>query len=135
MRSNRPKDTKPELMVRRGLHRMGLRFRVDYRLQPPMRTRGDIVFTRARVAVFIDGCFWHCCPQHGTKPKTNTAYWLPKLERNRVRDQDATDALRTSGWTVLRFWEHEATASIVDAVASAVLAADRGAPSTASKDR
>jgi DNA mismatch endonuclease (patch repair protein) len=120
MRGNRSRDTKPEIAVRRDLHRRGLRFRVDYRLQPPLRTRADIVFTRARVAVFIDGCFWHGCPLHATTPKTNTDYWTPKLERNRARDRETTAALRSHGWTVLRFWEHEESAIVADRVARAV---------------
>ncbi|PZF02828.1 very short patch repair endonuclease [Curtobacterium sp. MCLR17_040] len=120
MRGNRARNTAPELAIRRALHRRGARFRVDFRLQPPMRTRADVVFTRQRVAVFIDGCFWHGCPAHGTTPKTNTDYWGPKLARNRERDADTTVALQASGWTVLRFWEHEDPAAVVERVIAEV---------------
>lgn len=121
MRSNRRRDTAPELRVRRLLHAAGLRYRVDY---PPLggRRRADIVFTRRRVAVFIDGCFWHGCPEHATLPTTNSDYWLPKLHRNIERDR-ATDALLCdAGWMVLRYWEHEAPAEVAQAIADAVQA-------------
>lgn len=116
MRGNRARDTKPEVRIRQALHARGLRFRVDLRLQPPLRTRADIVFTRARVAVFVDGCFWHSCPIHGTAPRTNSAYWLPKLERNRQRDLETTRALQAAGWMVVRVWEHEEVAAVADLV-------------------
>lgn len=70
--------------------------------------RPDIVFTRKRVAIFVDGCFWHSCPEHGRQPTANTGYWSPKLARNRERDRQNTEALESAGWTVLRVWEHEA---------------------------
>jgi len=105
---NRRRDTKPELSLRRVLHARGLRFRVDYRIRAEeIVVRPDIVFTRPRVAVFVDGCFWHGCPQHGNIPTHNQLYWVPKLERNRVRDGVVTTALTRSGWTVIRAWEHE----------------------------
>lgn len=107
MQGNRRRDTKPELEVRRLLHAAGLRYRVDYRLAPPLRVRGDIVFTRAKLVVFIDGCFWHGCPEHRTIPKRNADYWGPKLARNIERDRETDAALEALGWTVLRFWEHE----------------------------
>lgn len=107
MRANRGRDTGPELAVRRALHARGLRYRVDHPVPFDRRRRADIVFTRAEVAVFIDGCFWHGCPEHGTTPRTNTAFWTAKIARNRERDQDTTDRLDALGWTVLRFWEHE----------------------------
>ena len=111
MQANRARDTSPELAVRRLLHAAGLRYRVDY---APLggRRRADIVFTRQRIAVYIDGCFWHGCPDHGTLPKTNTDYWLPKLQRNVERDGETDTLLTEAGWTALRFWEHE-TASTV----------------------
>ncbi len=119
MKANRARDTSPELAVRRLLHAIGLRYRVDY---PPLggRRRADIVFTRQRIAVFIDGCFWHGCPEHATLPKANADYWLPKLQRNIVRDRETDELLRDSGWTVLRFWEHEASADVARAIADAV---------------
>src|SRR4051794_30299819 len=80
MRRNRRRDTGPELAVRRLLHHMGLRYRVDHAIRTPHRiVRPDLVFTRVRLAVFVDGCFWHCCPEHGNAPRANTAYWAPKL--------------------------------------------------------
>jgi len=115
MLANRGRDTAPELAVRRLLHRSGLRFRVDF---APLggRRRADIVFTRRRVAVFIDGCFWHGCPEHATLPKSNTDYWLPKLRRNSERDREVDAVLGDAGWVVLRFWEHEAPDSVVAAI-------------------
>lgn len=116
MQANTRRDTKPELQVRRLLHAAGLRYRVDFRAIPEHRWRVDIAFTRRRIAVFIDGCFWHGCPIHATYPKTNSDYWLPKLERNRARDLDATSALKAAGWRVLRFWEHQAPGEIADTI-------------------
>ncbi|MEU5534164.1 very short patch repair endonuclease [Streptomyces sp. NPDC020362] len=103
------RDTKPERTIRTLLHAAGKRYRVDLRLQlGGARPRPDIVFTRARVAVFVDGCFWHCCPEHGRQPAVNGGYWGPKLERNVARDRAADEALISAGWTVIRVWEHEA---------------------------
>ncbi len=120
MRANRRRDTGPELAVRRLLHAQGLRYRVDHRLAPPLRTRADIAFTRCRVAVFIDGCFWHGCPEHATQPKRNAGYWGPKLARNIERDRETDAALRALGWTVIRFWEHEDPSGVADAIAAVV---------------
>lgn len=119
MLSNRRRDTGAELQVRRLLHAMGLRYRVDY---APLggRRRADIVFTRRRVAVFIDGCFWHGCPQHATLPRTNSDYWLPKLGRNIERDRETDALLRDAGWMVLRYWEHEPPADVAQAVANVI---------------
>lgn len=107
MRAIRRRDTKPEQALASALHRRGYRFRRDY----PMRVghvtiRPDIAFTRKRIAIFIDGCFWHGCPIHGHKPKANQWYWSPKLERNIARDQRNRDLLEEEGWRVLRLWEH-----------------------------
>lgn len=107
MLGNRRRDTSPEWQVRRLLHAAGLRYRVDVPLPFDRRRRADIMFPRARVAVFIDGCFWHGCPEHYRPPKSNTDYWVPKIEGNRARDQAVTEALQAAGWRVLRFWEHE----------------------------
>jgi DNA mismatch endonuclease (patch repair protein) len=117
MRRNRRRDSRAELALRRELHRRGLRFRVDF----PLRTshclvRPDVVFTRARLAVFVDGCFWHCCPEHGNVPRANIDYWRLKLARNVTRDQTVDAALTTAGWQVLRAWEHEDPSDIADRV-------------------
>lgn len=124
MRGNRRRDSSLELAVRRKLHASGFRYRVDYAPLPGLRSRADIVFTRSKVAVYLDGCFWHGCPTHGTIPVSNADYWVPKLARNRQRDQEATQSLRVAGWTVLRFWEHASIESVVAEIA-AVLLPDR----------
>lgn len=122
MKGNRRADTKPEIALRSALHARGLRFRKDFMLRTPDGTRckADVVFTRARVAVFIDGCFWHGCPEHGTTPQANTHYWGPKLQRNRDRDRRVTAALEADGWAVLRVWEHERVLDAVTAVQALV---------------
>lgn len=120
MQGNRSRDTKPELRLRSALHRRGLRYRVGYRPLPNMRMTADVVFTKSKVAVFIDGCFWHGCPQHYRQPGTNDEYWAPKLERNRARDARADAALVLAGWTVVRAWEHEDPAAVADRVEAAV---------------
>jgi DNA mismatch endonuclease (patch repair protein) len=101
------RDTLPERAIRSELHRRGLRFRVDRAPLPGLRSRADIVFGPARVAVYVDGCFWHSCPEHGTKPKANAEWWDQKLRRNRERDAETDRALREHGWEVVRIWEHE----------------------------
>lgn len=118
MLSNRRRDTKPELAVRRALHAAGFRYRVDLRPSLELRTRADIVFTRQKIAVFIDGCFWHGCPVHATRPKRNSDYWVPKLQRNAERDLETTTRLEALGWTVLRFWEHEEVGITVETIAT-----------------
>ena len=129
MRANRRTDTKPELALRHALHRLGYRYRKDYRLDlaSGRRVRPDIVFTARKVAVFVDGCFWHACPEHGSKPRANEWYWSPKLVKNVERDRMNDAALILAGWTVVRLWEHvpldEAIATVVTA-----LAASRGHP-------
>jgi DNA mismatch endonuclease, patch repair protein len=121
MKANRKRDTGPEMSIRRLLHARGLRYRVHHRLTAGLVTvRPDIVFLRRRVAVFIDGCFWHSCPQHGTRPKANTSYWEPKLARNRARDVLVNDALAAAGWRVLRIWEHELPIDAADRVIAAI---------------
>lgn len=119
MQRNRGRDTSPELAVRRLLHAAGLRYRVDF---APLggRRRADIVFTRKRIAVFIDGCFWHGCPIHATRPKANADYWGQKLDRNIERDLETTASLQSAGWTVLRFWEHEAPTDVAETISRAV---------------
>jgi DNA mismatch endonuclease (patch repair protein) len=127
MRQNPRRDTRPERRLRSALHHAGLRFRVDYRLSTPELTvRPDVVFTRARVVVFIDGCFWHSCPAHGNRPRRNTDYWERKLDGNVARDRRITEALVTAGWAVIRVWEHEPVESVAQRVAAAVGGQRRG---------
>lgn len=117
MRGNRRVDTRPERLVRSLLHIRGYRFRKDHRLDVPgARVRPDIVFPRRRFAIFIDGCFWHQCPEHGTSPRANSSYWRSKLERNVTRDERVDHALRAAGWTVLRLWEHVAPETAVEQI-------------------
>jgi DNA mismatch endonuclease (patch repair protein) len=107
MVANRGRDTKPELALRSVLHRMGLRFRVDVRPLQGVPRRADIVFRRARVAVFVNGCFWHGCKDHGTWPKKNSDWWREKIERNRRRDWETDRLLQSAGWKAVRVWEHD----------------------------
>jgi DNA mismatch endonuclease (patch repair protein) len=108
MRANRKRDTAPELALRRALHAKGYRYNVNRLIRTPnLRVRPDIVFPRRHVAVFIDGCFWHGCDLHGTHPRSNPAYWGPKLAANKARDARNTAALTVEGWRVVRIWEHE----------------------------
>ena len=106
MQGNRGLDTRPETALRSSLFRLGLRFRKHYR-PTNARCRVDVAFPTARVAVFVDGCFWHGCPEHGNSPATNQRYWTAKLARNRERDRSNDEALSAAGWTVVRVWEHE----------------------------
>lgn len=107
MRLTPRRDTSAELCIRRRLHAMGLRYRVNAKPLANSPRRADIVFGRARIAVFIDGCFWHACPEHGTWPKANREFWRAKILRNVERDADTNDRLRGHGWIVIRVWEHE----------------------------
>jgi DNA mismatch endonuclease (patch repair protein) len=117
MSRNRRRDTGPELALRTILHARGARYRVDHPLRLGLLTvRPDIVFTRWRVAVFVDGCFWHGCPEHGNIPARNRDYWEPKLRRNQERDRRVDHALIQGGWHVLRAWEHEVGDSLADRV-------------------
>lgn len=118
MIANRRRDTKPEIAVRRALHADGMRFRVDYPVLP--RRRADIAFPGRRVAVFIDGCFWHVCPDHRTQAKANAGYWAEKFAGNQSRDRDTNERLVSAGWTVLRFWEHESVDHVVQRIKHAV---------------
>lgn len=117
MERQKRRDTKPEISLRSALHRRGLRFRVDRRIIPGSRKRADIVFGPERLAIFVDGCFWHGCPEHGTWPKANPAWWRNKIEANRARDVATNRELADAGWSVLRFWAHEE----VDAAVAAIL--------------
>jgi DNA mismatch endonuclease (patch repair protein) len=125
MRGNRRRDTKPEIEVRRLVHAAGLRYRVDYApLSSNRRIRADLVFTRVRVAVFLDGCFWHGCPQHYVPSHTNADYWGPKIEANAQRDARTDNLLQNAGWKVLRFWTHESPDDIAARIV-AVIHTDR----------
>jgi DNA mismatch endonuclease (patch repair protein) len=120
MRSTRQRDTAAEVALRSALHRRGLRFFVD---RPPLRglrRRADVVFPRARVAVYVDGCFWHSCPIHATAAKANADWWREKLKANQDRDRDTDRRLRDGGWTVVRIWEHEDSEDAAQRVADAV---------------
>lgn len=107
MSEARRRDTAPEMLLRRELHRRGLRYRVDALLPGMPRRRADLLFGPARIAVFVDGCFWHMCPEHASFPAANGEWWLAKLRKNVQRDRETDDHLRTLGWMPLRFWEHE----------------------------
>lgn len=106
MKTVRLRDTGPELALRRELYRLGLRYRLHRPVVPGVRRRPDIVFGPARLAVFIDGCFWHGCPQHGTMAKLNRRFWHEKIRANKRRDADTNRRLRGAGWRVVRIWEH-----------------------------
>lgn len=121
MASIRRTDTKPEIELRRLLHARGLRFRKDFRLDVPGgRARPDIVFTKRKVAVFHDSCFWHVCPQHGRQPASNEWYWAPKLQRNVERDREQDAILQAAGWLVIRIWGHDDLTEAVDRIKTAV---------------
>ena len=100
-------NNRADRLLRSALHRRGLRFQIQKRVIPGTNRSIDIVFARARLAVFVDGCFWHDCPTHGTRPKSNVEWWQRKISRNVERDQDTNKRLRELGWRVLRVWEHE----------------------------
>lgn len=114
------RDNQLELTLRSILHRRGLRFRIHSRAIPLTRRTVDIVFPASRVAVFLDGCFWHGCPIHGTSPKNNGAWWRNKIDANISRDRDTDTRLREAGWTVVRVWEHEELTTAADRVESEV---------------
>jgi DNA mismatch endonuclease (patch repair protein) len=112
MSKQRREDTAPELALRQALHALGLRYRLHRAPLPWLRRKADVVFGPARVAVFVDGCFWHGCPQHGQRRHdVNGWYWSEKIARNRRRDEDTDNALASAGWKVLRVWEHEVCGS------------------------
>jgi DNA mismatch endonuclease (patch repair protein) len=117
------RDTAPELALRRELHRRGRRFFVDRAPERGMRRRADLLFPRRRTAVYVDGCFWHSCPVHATRPKNNAEWWAAKLAGNVVRDRDTDARLAEAGWVVVRVWEHEEPAAAADRVDRALHAA------------
>ena len=120
MRSTRRRDTSIEVQVHVLLLERCLRFEVDRSIAGVTRSRPDLVFWDERVAVFLDGCFWHSCPVHGTTPHANRSWWLEKLAANVERDRRHDHELRTAGWLVLRFWEHEDPGFVVDTIESRV---------------
>ncbi len=128
MRATPQRDTVPELALRRAVHALGLRYRVNAAPSHSMpRRRADLVFSSARVAVFLDGCYWHGCPIHGETPHANRDWWRQKIDRNRERDLETTKALEREGWEVLRVWEHEDPHEAAVRVANAVRSRRRGA--------
>ncbi|MFJ2785288.1 MULTISPECIES: very short patch repair endonuclease [unclassified Streptomyces] len=122
MTANKAKDTKPEKLLRSALHRHGLRYRVGLRPIPDLRRTADVVFPKARVAVFVDGCYWHGCPEHLRPAKKGVEFWQEKIAGNRARDSETNEVLRKAGWLVIRVWEHEdpeqAAQQVVEAVRS-----------------
>ncbi|MET9554989.1 very short patch repair endonuclease [Streptomyces sp. NPDC006645] len=114
------RDTAPEVAVRKLLHASGHRYRVNARVPDMPRRTVDIMFTKAKVAVFLDGCFWHGCPLHATRPKANAEWWREKLDKNMARDKETSAHLQAGGWTVLRFWEHESPVHMADEIAETV---------------
>lgn len=135
MQANRGRDTQPELAIRRAVHALGLRYRVDRAPLPGVRRRADLVFSRAKVAVFVDGCFWHGCPEHHTISKTNAEFWAEKVKRNRERDAETDRLLRGAGWTVVRTWEHEPVEEVAERVRAAVRGGQTGRSTPSRKPR
>lgn len=124
MQANRSKDTGPEVALRRILHAQGLRYRVNYRPLAGIRRTADVVFPRRRVAVFVDGCFWHGCPEHYRAPKANSDYWRLKITRNVERDAEINQLLAAHGWAVLRFWSHEDPGNVARSIIRVLELAD-----------
>ncbi|HMJ34972.1 MAG TPA: very short patch repair endonuclease [Baekduia sp.] len=130
MQRQRTTGTDPELALRRALHTRGLRYRVNRAPVRHVRSRPDIVFGPAKVAVFVDGCFWHRCPAHGTIPASNRDWWLDKLERNVERDRRTDALLDAAGWTVIRVWEHEDVTAAADHIEREVRTRQTGGDQT-----
>lgn len=121
MQNQRERDTAPELALRSALHRRGLRYRVDAPLPlSGVRRRCDVMFARAKVAVFVDSCFWHVCPEHASWPKANATWWRKKLLRNAARDRETDELLRATGWESVRVWEHAAPKEAADRIEAIV---------------
>jgi len=118
------RDTAPEMSLRRALHARDLRYRVQFPVPGLKRRRIDIAFTRIRLAVFVDGCFWHGCPEHGVRPRANSDWWDWKLKRNSDRDRDTDRVLLDQGWSVVRVWEHDCPTPAADEVTRLVRAID-----------
>lgn len=116
----RQEGTQAEVDLRKALHARGLRYRLHVPLLTKPRRVADIVFPRARLAVFVDGCFWHGCPEHASWPKSNADFWREKIETNRARDADTDHRLQTLGWMVVRVWSHENAGEAADRIAQIV---------------
>ena len=122
----RQKGTDAEIALRRELYRRGLRYRIDYEVMKKPRRVADVAFLGLRIAIFVDGCFWHGCPEHATWPKQNAEFWRQKIEANRHRDAGTNSRLLDAGWTVLRFWEHEEPDAVVAAICTTLAQLRRG---------
>ena len=128
MQSNKGRDTRPELALRSAAHALGLRYRVSVRPLRELRRTADLVFTKARVAVFLDGCFWHGCPDHHTVAATNASFWAEKVESTRLRDRETDRRLADAGWTSIRVWEHDDPAEAAQRIKTVVRGRDRSNP-------
>jgi DNA mismatch endonuclease (patch repair protein) len=120
MQAMRQRDTDCEVLIRRALLARGLRYRVNCRVSKMNKAQPDIVFSTAKVAIFIDGCYWHACSLHGTAPKNNAKWWADKFQANRTRDARADSMLRSEGWKVIRVWEHEDPSDVVHRIVAAI---------------
>lgn len=120
MEATRRRDTAPEVRLRKRLFALGLRYRIDQKPLASLRRKADLVFRKVRVAVFVDGCFWHGCPIHATWPAQNAEFWREKIESNRRRDADTDRQLTEAGWMVLRVWEHEDASTAAERIATVV---------------
>lgn len=125
MKAAKPRDTAPEKALRSALHKQGLRFRIDQKPIEGLNRRADIIFRSAKVAIFVDGCFWHGCPKHGTQAKANAEFWRNKIERNKERDEETNRLLKKAGWKVVRVWEHESAKKIAGKIYEVVIKAKR----------
>jgi DNA mismatch endonuclease (patch repair protein) len=122
MKRVRQKNTSAESAIRRELHALGLRFRIQVPVLATPRRVADVAFSQLRIAIFIDGCFWHGCPKHATWPKQNAEFWYRKIVANQERDLDTVARLRAAGWKVLRIWAHEAPMTAALRISRVVLA-------------
>lgn len=120
MKGNRSRDTRPELAVRSAAHRLGLRFRVSAQPVKHIKRSADLVFASARVAVFVDGCFWHGCPEHYVPSMSNREYWTEKISKNQARDEDTVRRLLDEGWLPIRVWAHEDPQQAAQGIAEVV---------------
>ena len=121
MKAAKPRDTAPEKALRSELHKKGLRYRIDVRPVETLNRRADIVFRSAKVAVFVDGCFWHGCPKHGTQAKANAEFWRNKIKQNQARDAETNQLLKKAGWKVVRVWEHESPGKATEKILNIII--------------